>query len=287
MTPYVILTDSSADLPAEEIAKLNIEVLPLSFLLEGKTYENHPDERDIRFADFYAKLRQGASVQTSAVNVGAFLSVMQAHLEQGQDVLYLGFSSALSGTYSAGAMAAEELRARYPDRKILTVDTLAASLGQGLLVTLTARRRDAGATIEEAAAYAEETKLHICHWFTVGDLFFLKRGGRISAATALIGSALGIKPILHMDDAGRLISVGKTRGRKRAIAALAEKYTETGTSDEVAYIVHGDCPEDAQTLEALLRDAGVKNVMTHYVGPVIGAHSGPDTLSVFFIGTHR
>ena len=196
MSNYVLLTDSSADLPAKLYKELDIELLPLSFILEEKSYLNLPDESTMRFHDFYELLRGGKNVTTSAINVETFRETFLPFLKEGKDVLYLGFSSGLSGTFSAGHIAAQELMEEYPERKILCVDTLCASLGQGMLVYLTAKKRLEGASIEEAAAFAEENKLHLCHWFTVDDLFFLKRGGRISAATALVGSALGIKPIL-------------------------------------------------------------------------------------------
>ena len=187
MNNYVILTDSSADLTEALYKECDIELLPLTFLLDGKSYQNLPDESTMRFSDFYAQLRDGKNVTTSAINVALFRETFEPFLKDGKDILYLGFSSGLSGTFSAGHIAAQELLEEYPDRKILCVDTLCASLGQGMLVYLTAKKRLQGATLEEAAAYAEETKLNMVHWFTVDDLFFLKRGGRISAATALVG----------------------------------------------------------------------------------------------------
>ena len=209
MSKYVLLTDSSADLTAELYKALDVELLPLTFLLEGETYENLPDESSMKFSEVYAKLRDGANIQTSAINVETFKQAYRPFLEQGLDILYLGFSSGLSSTYSAGCIAADEMKEEFPERKILTVDTLCASLGQGMLVYHTAKKRLSGASIEEAAKFAEDTKLNLVHWFTVDDLFFLKRGGRVSAATALLGSALGIKPVLHVDNEGHLINVGK------------------------------------------------------------------------------
>ena len=202
----------------------------------------------------------------------------------------MAFSSGLSGTCSAGTIAARDLAEEFPERKILVVDTLCAALGQGLLVYLTAKKRAEGATLEEAAQYAEETKLSLCHWFTVDDLFFLKRGGRLSGATALVGSALGIKPVLHVDDEGHLVKVSTARGRKNSLKALADKMAETAIDpqNQTVFIGHGDCLEDAQYLADLLKSScGFKEILIDYVGPVIGAHSGPGTMALFFLGTRR
>lgn len=287
---YVVMTDSSADLSAEMVEKLGLDVIPLSVNVGEKSFMNYPDEREIGSHDFYEMLRGGANAQTSAVNVDTFLNTMSVHLKAGKDVLYLGFSSGLSSTYSASEIAAQELRETYPDRKILTIDTLAASLGQGLLVYLTMQKVLAGATIEEAAAFAEENRLHLCHWFTVDDLFFLKRGGRVSAATALVGSALGIKPVLHVDNEGHLINVSKARGRKNSILALVDRMAQSAIdpAKQTIFISHGDCLADAEFLADEVRKRfGVSDITINFVGPVIGAHSGPGTLALFFLGTER
>ena len=287
---YVVMTDSSADLSAKLVEKLGLDVIPLSVNVGEKSFMNYPDEREIGSHEFYEMLRGGANAKTSAVNVDTFVNAMSVHLKQGKDVLYLGFSSGLSSTYNAGAIAAEELRAAYPDRKILTVDTLCASLGQGLLVYLTVQKVLAGATIEEAAAFAEENRLHLCHWFTVDDLFFLKRGGRVSAATALVGSALGIKPVLHVDNEGHLINVSKARGRKNSILALVDRMEKSAIdpAKQTIFISHGDCLADAEFLADELRKRfGISDITINFVGPVIGAHSGPGTLALFFLGEER
>lgn len=287
---YVVMTDSSADLSAELVEKLGLDVIPLSVNVGEKSFMNYPDEREIGSHEFYEMLRGGANAKTSAVNVDTFVNAMSVHLKQGKDVLYLGFSSGLSSTYNAGAIAAEELRAAYPDRKILTVDTLCASLGQGLLVYLTVQKVLAGATIEEAAAFAEENRLHLCHWFTVDDLFFLKRGGRVSAATALVGSALGIKPVLHVDNEGHLINVSKARGRKNSILALVDRMEKSAINPakQTIFISHGDCLADAEFLADEVRKRfGISDITINFVGPVIGAHSGPGTLALFFLGEER
>lgn len=287
---YVVMTDSSADLTAGLVEQLGLDVIPLSVNVGERSFMNYPDEREISSPDFYELLRKCANAQTSAVNVDTFLSAMSVHLKAGKDVLYLGFSSGLSSTYGASEIAAQELREAYPDRKILTVDTLCASLGQGLLVYLTMQKVLAGATIEEAAAYAEENRLHLCHWFTVDDLFFLKRGGRVSAATALVGSALGIKPVLHVDNEGHLINVSKARGRKNSILALVDRMEASAIEPQkqTVFISHGDCLADAEFLAAEVRKRfGISDITINFVGPVIGAHSGPGTLALFFLGTER
>ena len=290
MSQYIIMTDSSCDLPAQLAAELELEVLPLSVLIDGKSYVNYLDERDISFADSYAALRAGKSATTSAVNVEAFVEAMEQHLQAGEDILYLGFSSALSGTYNAGAVAAQQLAEKYPERKLYAVDTLSASMGQGLLVYLTVQQKRAGATIEEARDYAEAQKLHLCHWFTVDDLNHLHRGGRVSATSAVLGTVLNIKPVLHMDDEGRLIFMEKVRGRRNSIKRMLEKMRETAIEPEkqIVFMSHGDCIEDAEYLAGRIREEwNVQDVVINYVGPVIGAHSGPGTLALFFLGTHR
>ncbi len=290
MASYILLTDSCADLPLRIYEELDIRVIPLSFLLEGQTYENRPDESSMKFSEVYARLRNGANISTSAVNVEEFKNTFLPYLQEGKDILYMSFSSGLSGTYNAGRIAAEELMEEFPGRRIRIVDTLGASLGQGLHVYLTAKKRQEGASLEDATAFAEDIKLRVVHWFTVDDLFFLKRGGRLSGATALVGSALGIKPVLHVDNEGHLIKVSTVRGRKNSLKALAEKMAQTvvDPQEQTVFIGHGDCLEDAQYLAQLVKDTcGVKEVIIDYVGPVIGAHSGPGTMALFYIGRER
>jgi DegV family protein with EDD domain len=224
------------------------------------------------------------------VGIDRFMTFMESYLAEGKDVLYLGFSSGLSGIFNAGFVASQELSEKYPQRKIYAVNTLCASLGQGLLVYLCAKMQQAGAGIEEVRNYAEDNKLHLCHWFTVDDLFFLKRGGRVSAATAVLGTMLSIKPVMHVDDEGHLIKVGTARGRKASIRALADQVGKRAIDPEnqVMFISHGDCINDAKYLEEQLRTRfHVKDVVISYVGPVIGAHSGPGTVALFFYGTER
>ena len=286
MNDYIILTDTGCDLTAEMIEALGIRVLALELNVEG----NASASKDIGVKEFYDHLRSGRKATTSAIGIDRFSRTMEPVLKVGKDILYLGFSSGLSGTFNAGFVAARELAERYPERKIYTVDTLAASMGQGLLVYLAARMKAEGASIEEVRDFVENNKLNLCHWFTVDDLMFLKRGGRINAATAVMGTMLSIKPVLHVDNDGKLISVSKARGRKAAIDALFLKMGETGTDLEgqTVFISHGDCIDDANYLAKKIKEKySVKDIIIGFIGPVIGAHSGPGTLALFYLGTHR
>ena len=290
MREYIIMTDSSCDLPLEIVNDLEISVLPLSLVIDDKKYYNYLDERDITFSEFYKLMRNKKTSKTSAVNPSDFVNEMEKFLKQGKDILYLGFSSGLSCTYNNANTAADQLLKIYPDRKIYTVDTLCASLGQGLLVYLTAMEKQKGKSIEELRDFAENIKLKVCHWFTVEDLYHLKRGGRISSSTAVIGSMLGIKPILHVDNMGKLINVGKVRGRKASINELFNKVKENAIipSQHTVFISHGDCLDDDNYLADLLKkELNVKEVIINYVGPVIGTHSGPGTMAIFFLGNKR
>ncbi|MEH2939617.1 DegV family protein [Lawsonibacter sp. JLR.KK007] len=290
MSSFVILTDSSADLSASMVQQLDVQVLPLSFVLDGHTYHDHPDNRDMDPRLFYERLRNGDMATTSAVNVAQYTEALEPLLQAGQDVLILAFSSGLSTTYNSSLIAVEELQAKYPDRKLFTVDTLCASLGQGLLVWYAAQARARGGSIEEVRDWIEEHKLNLCHQFTVDDLYFLKRGGRISSATALVGSMLHIKPVLHVDNEGHLINTGKVRGRQAALKALVDRmeHTAIDSGSLTVFISHGDCLEDAQTVADMVKKRfGVQEVYINYVGPVIGAHSGPGTLALFYMGTDR
>lgn len=287
MAEYVIFTDSSCDLPSDKIAEYGLKVASLELNIEGKgTVLNH----EIDPKEAYRLLREKHTIKTAAANMDKFIELFEKELVEGKDVLYLGFSSGLSATFMSGKNAAEELSEKYPERKVIAIDTLCASLGQGLLVTLACRKKDEGATIDEVAEYVEQTKLHLCHWFTVDDLFFLKRGGRISAATAIVGTMLSFKPVLHVDNEGHLINITKVRGRRAAIAALAEKMKETAIdpANQTIYICHGDCYDDAKLLADMVTEQfGITDILIDYTGPVIGAHSGPGTLALFYIGKER
>lgn len=290
MQDYVILTDSAADLSADLVAELGVEVLPLSFTIGGQCYHNYPDNREIDLHVFYDRLRAGEVATTAAINAAEYTDALEPILQAGKDVLVLAFSSGLSATYQASVMAVEELREKYPERKLYTVDTLCASLGQGLLVYHAVQQQRMGKSIEEVRDWVEQNKLHLCHWFTVDDLHFLKRGGRVSAATAVLGSMLQIKPVLHVDDAGHLINMAKARGRAASLSALVDHMEQTAVrpGEQVIFISHGDCPEDArQVADDVKKRFGVERVVLNTIGPVIGAHSGPGTVALFFLGTKR
>lgn len=288
MNNYVIFTDSGCDLSVETLEKWQVKHAPLSFVFEGeeKSYSNY----DLTAKEFYDRMRGGAVAKTSAINVDAFKESFEPELEKGNDILYLGFSSGLSGTFNAARIAAEELGEKYPDRKILTVDSLSASAGFGMLLFLTVEEKSKGASIEQAAQFAQETRENLCHWFTVDDLEYLKRGGRISPTVAFVGGVLGIKPVLHMDNEGHLVNKFKVRGRKNAVKALADKLGELGIDVQKGpiFISHGDCPADVEYLKQLIMEKyGADVGIVADVGPVIGAHSGPGTLALFFLGKER
>lgn len=288
--PYVILTESSCDLTPELAERAGAEVLPLSFTLDGRNYHHYLDGREMPAEIFYQKMRDGAAPVTAAANVAELTDGMEAHLRKGQDVLFLCFSSGLSSTRSACAIAAEELRERFPERKIFTVDTLAASGGQGLLALLTGQRRREGASLEEAQDFAETVKLHVAHWFTVDNLTYLKRGGRVSPTVAAVGTMLNIKPVLHVDDEGHLIAVEKARGRRAALAALVKRLRDTAAdpAEQTVVISHTCCREEAERLrESILAEFHPKEVLITEVGPIIGAHTGPGLMALFFLAEHR
>lgn len=287
MNSFEIITDSGCDLPEQMQRKLNIKMVRLTLNFRG---QERQDSVDDEIVTLYDALRGGEVAKTAAINPQTWAQAMEPTLQQGKDVLVLAFSSGLSTTYQSAMIAAEELLEKYPQRKIRVVDTRAASLGQGLLVWYACGKRDEGMDLEQVTQWVEENKFHLCHWFTVDDLMYLKRGGRVSAATAIVGTMLGIKPVLHMDDEGHLINMSKARGRKASIQALAEKMGQLGLKGEnrTVFICHGDCLEDAQYLESLVRQKyGVEEVFIGYTGAVIGSHSGPGTLALFFLGENR
>ncbi len=284
---YVIYTDSSADLNPQTYKEWGLECSSLTFRFNGEDKEYKNDDMDI--VSFYDKMKAGGVAKTSAVNSEAFKAGFAKILESGKDVLYLGFSSGLSTTTNSARLAQLELAEIYPDRKIIIVDTLCASAGVALLVNMVIEKKNAGASIEEAAAFAESNKKNICHWFTVDDLVYLKRGGRVSSTTAFVGNVLGIKPVMHVDDDGHLINVSKARGRKNSIMALADKYGTLRIDDtSKVFISHGNCINDAKELANIIESKYGKKVdLITDVGPVIGAHSGPGTLALFFVGKER
>ncbi len=290
MAQYQIVTDSTTDITAEMIREMDLHVIPLCYTIEGRVCHNIPGGGEMTDHEFYEKLRTGSMSTTSQINSEEFVAQFTPFLEQGKDILYLAFSSGLSGTCQSASIAKQELVEKFPDRRIEVFDTLCASMGEGLLVYHAAGLKKEGKTLDEVLSWLQENVLHLCHWFTVDDLYHLKRGGRVSAATALVGTALGIKPVLHVDDEGHLINVSKARGRKKSLDALVDRMAETAIDPQkqTVFISHGDCLEDAQYMEHQVRERlGVKDIRINFIGPVIGAHSGPGTVALFFLGTVR
>ena len=288
MREYIIFTDSCCDIKPELLERWGVPYANMTFSFDGedKEYIN----TDITNKEFYDRMRKGTSAKTAAINADSFTRAFEPILQDGKDILYVAFSSGLSTTVNSAHMAAEELKETYPDRKIAIVDTLAASAGGGLMVYMAVAKRNEGATLEENAAYIASLIPQHCIWFTVDDLEYLKRGGRVSPLVAFAGGVLGIKPVLQMDDEGHLIKVSTARGRKKAIEALADKYAELSYEEKNTpiFISHAECEEDAKHLaDILMQRHGAEVTLITEIGPVIGSHAGPGTLAIFFIGKHR
>lgn len=288
---FEIVTDSSCNLTEDMIDEFGLHVLPLTFMVDGRQRQSYLKGEHTDLSEFYRMMREGKVITTSLPNLAESEKLLRGLLEAGRDVLYIGFSSGLSGTFEATDLLLRELAADYPERTILTVDTLAASGGEGLLVWHAAQRARAGASIEEVRAWLEENKLHLAHWFTVDDLMFLFRGGRVSKTSAWAGTLLNIKPVMHVDDAGHLIPLEKVRGRKKSLNALVDHMAKTAiepVEDQMVFITHGDCLEDAEYVAAQVKERlGVRDVVINWVDPVIGAHSGPGTMALFFLASKR
>ena len=292
MRDYIIMTDSCCDLSQQEVEELDLTVLPLSFTIEGKTLLNTPDHADLSPEEFFKKIAEGADCTTAAVNVGQFTDAMEKVLDEGKDILCICFSSALSMTYQSACIAASDLREKHPGAKIIVIDSLSASRGQGMLLYRTVReRREKGLDIDALASYVDLIIQSQDHWFFVDDLNHLKRGGRVSATAALVGTMLGIKPVMHTDSEGRLTPVSKARGSKAALRALVDKMEELGIEPEKnqpVFICHANCPDYVEYVKVLLKERfNVTDVRADFIGPVIGAHTGCGTLGLFFVGTER
>lgn len=290
MSEYVIITDSGADLTQEMAEELDVQVLPLSFTIRGTTLQDRPDHRDMSSQEFYRLIREGEMPTTSAVNVQQYLDLLTPILEGGRDVLILSFDSGISATYQSSFLAAQELQKQFPDRRIYAVDTLCATLGQAMLVRLAVERKRAGADLDGLRAWVEENKRKVCTWFTPNDLMHLKRGGRVSATTAVVGTMLQIKPILHVTNEGKLDTVDKARGRKASLDYLVKRVADTAIEPErnPVYIAHTECLEDARYVAGRLREElHVPEVVIGYVGTVIGSHLGCGAIVVNFLGTER
>lgn len=288
---FAIVTDSSSNLTEEMIDRFDLSILPLTFMVDGEEYRSYLKGEKTDLSQFYAMMREGKVITTSLPNLQESRETIEALLKNGRDVLYLGFSSGLSGTYQAIELLLAELAGLYPDRTVYSVDTLAASGGEGLLVYYAAKMRDEGATVEAVRDWVEDHKLHLAHWFTVDDLMFLFRGGRVSKTSAWAGTLLNIKPVMHVDDEGHLIPLEKVRGRKKSLKALVDHMEQTAdapVADQTVFITHGDCLEDAEYVADLVRERfGVTDIMINWVDPVIGAHSGPGTMALFFLASQR
>lgn len=288
---FAIVTDSSCNLTEELIDQFNLHILPLTFMVDGEEFQSYLKGEKTDLSQFYTMMREGKVITTSLPNLKASRELIDGLLAEGLDVLYLGFSSGLSGTFQAIDLLLAELGAKYPERTVCAVDTLAASGGEGLLVYYAARMAEGGATIEEVRDWVEDNKLHLAHWFTVDDLMFLFRGGRVSRTSAWAGTLLNIKPVMHVDDEGHLIPLEKVRGRKKSLKALVDHMEQTANApvaEQTVFITHGDCLEDAEYVADLVRERfGVTDIMINWVDPVIGAHSGPGTMALFFLASER
>lgn len=287
---YQIVTDSACNLTEEMIDACGLEILPLTFMIDGEQYQSYLKGEKTDLKQFYDMMREGKVITTSLPNLQDAEKMFRDIAEAGKDILYLGFSTALSGTHQAMTLLLKQLEADYPERTFTAVETLAASGGQGLLVWLACKKAAEGASMAEVAQYVRDTRDHLCHWFTVDDLMFLFRGGRVSRTSAWAGTLLNIKPVMHVDNAGALIPMEKVRSRKKAIKALVDHMEQTAIDIEsqTIFITHGDCMEDVLCLEKMITERfGVTDFVVNYVDPVIGAHSGPGTLALFWVGTEK
>ena len=288
MSEYIIMTDSTVDLPKEYlIEELQVPYIPLSYIMDGVTYE---DMSGLSGKEFFDKIRAGSLPTTSQVNPEQAKKALEPYVKEEKDILFIGFSSALSGTFNSIRMAAEELMEEYTERKIITVDSLCACLGEGLLVYKAVQLKRAGKSLEEVAKWTEENKLHICHNVAIDDLNHLHRGGRVSKTAAIMGTMIQIKPIIHMNDNGELQVIGKQRGRKKALQHIVNMAVEQskGWENDIIMITHGDCEEDAQYVAKLVREKmGIENILINCIGSVIGSHTGPGVVAVFCMGEKR
>lgn len=289
MRDFIITTDTTSDLPDSYITEHNLDIHPLYYNLDGAIYGG---EHQLPAKEFYSKMKSGLMPTTMAVNPETSKEIFQKYLDKGLDILHIGFSSALSSSYNNAVLAANELLEDYPDRKIILIDSLSASLGEGLLVHKAVMLKKAGKSIDEIADWLEENKLHLCHLFTVDNLFHLQRGGRVSKASAIIGTMIHIKPILHVDNNGKLIPLQNVRGRKHSLSVLVDRMEEKikgyEHQNDIVFISHGDALEDAKYLASLIEERlGISSFLIDYVCPTIGSHSGPGTIALFFMGDSR
>lgn len=287
---FIIFTDAASDLPTELIETHKISVLPMDFEIDGKSYRHYPDGRELGYSEFYQMLRSGSMARTSQINSSKYLYCFEPVLKRGRDILYLSLSSGLSSTYQSSAMAAKELTEKYPGRKIYCIDSRCASVGQGMLVYHAALKKQEGLDIDELKDWVVQNRDHLCHWFTVNDLNYLKRGGRLSTSAAIVGMILSVKPILHVDKDGHLILRGKVRGRRKSLVEIVDHMEKFCVSPEkqTIFIGHGDCIDDAGILASMVEQRfALKNIAVSYIGPIIGAHTGPDVMTLCFFGSEK
>lgn len=290
MSTYRIVTDATADLPQDLIENMGLSVIPMECRLNDETFIYEPTGKFLKPEVFYAQMREGAATSTSQINVFAFVSHFEPILQAGEDILYIAFSSALTGSQQSAVIAIQELEAKYPGRRILMVDSLCASLGEGLMVYAAAKKKEEGLDIDALAQWVMDNRLNLCHWFTVDDLAYLARGGRLSSTSAFLGTALRIKPVLHVDNEGRLVPLEKVQGRKRSLKSLVEHMEKNYIPErnDIVFIGHADSPEDAEYVRQLVEERlHVKNFLVYFIGPIIGAHSGPGTIALFHFGKSR
>ncbi|NLC66882.1 MAG: DegV family protein [Clostridium sp.] len=290
MRDYVIITESTSDLPVEIIEDLGIYVIPMEYRVDEKDYFNYSDERELSAKDFYDKLRDGGKSTTSQINTVRYEDFFKEFLDKGLDILYICFSSALSSTFNSSLIAIDDLKEKYKDRNIISVDSRAASLGEGLLVYNAVAKKNEGLDIFELEEWILENRDKLCHWFTVDDLKHLERGGRVSKMAATVGTALDIKPVMHVNNEGKLVPVKKVRGRKKSLKELILKMKEfsVDTEDQLIFIGHGDALEDAIFVKELVeKKFNPKKIIINNIGPVIGSHSGPGTIALFFVGKQK
>lgn len=290
MSDFKIISDSTTDLSVQLVEEMDVHIIPMLYNVDGKDYSNSPDVSGLDAHEFYDLLRSGKMSTTTQINMETFKEEFRPWLEKGLDILYICFSSGLSSTISSARLAVDDLKEDFPDRRVVVVDSLAASMGEGLLVYHAAMKKREGLSLDELAAWVEENRLHLAHWFTVEDLNHLKRGGRVSGAAALVGTMLNIKPVLHVDDEGHLIPVEKVRGRRSSLDSLVNHMAKTAIdpANQVIFISHGDSPKDAEYVANKVREKfGVETIYINPIGPVIGSHSGPGTVALFFLAEKR
>ena len=284
MSNFVIITDSTTDLPKSYYKEKNVQVVSLSYMMDGVTYE---DMNGLSGKELFEKIREGAMPTTSQINPEQAREALEPFAKEGKDIIYIAFTSGLSGSYNSVRIAAEELSEEYPDRKIAVIDSLCASMGEGLLLYKAVELKEQGKSFEEIVDWVENNKLNICHDVTIDDLHHLHRGGRVSKTSAVVGSIIKIKPMIHVNEEGKLIVIGKERGRKKAMLSLVDRMEQKqgDFKNDVVMIVHGDVEEDAEFLKKEIESRfGITNIITNCIGSVIGSHTGPGVIAIFYMG---